>query len=85
MLFKTPIEIESIEDVAPGTLVYLKGIVSNEKELSFGKTFLVDKIPIFCTCSKKYENKRVEILGIVENYYELRVKTLEIRVYPEEE
>ena len=85
MLFRTPIKINSIENIKKGTLVYIEGIVSDEKDLSFGKTFIVNEIPVFCTCSKRYENKNISVLGVVEDYYELRVKAISIKAYSEKE
>jgi len=79
LLFSQPKEVNSLENLKAGTLVSVKGIVSEEKDLSFGKTFLIKQIPIFCECKESYEKKEVLVIGIVENYYELRVRVLEIK------
>ncbi len=80
MLFNNPVKISSLEKMRAGTLVSLQGTVSKEKESSFGKTFSIDNIPVFCECKKVYANKKVSAIGIVEDYYELRVRVLEIKI-----
>ena len=78
MLFIKPKEIDSLENIRRGTLVSINGIVSEEKSFQFGKTFKINKIPVFCECKQIYENKEVSAIGIVEDYYELRVRILKI-------
>ncbi|MGV8142439.1 MAG: hypothetical protein ACP5NS_02270 [Candidatus Pacearchaeota archaeon] len=83
-LFSTPKEIESLDGIRAGTLVSIQGRVSEERELSFGKTFQINKVKIFCECKKSYDKKEVFVLGVVEDYYELRVKVLEIKIIDNE-
>ncbi len=78
-LFTKPIEINSLKEIKIGTLVNVKGQVSEEKELSFGKTFKINNVSIFCKCQQNYQGENVEVTGIVEDYYELRVKVMKIK------
>ncbi len=80
LLFSKPKTIDSLENTRKGTLVSINGEVSEEKTLSFGKTFKIGKIPVFCECEQIYENKKVKAQGIVEDYYELRVRILKIEI-----
>jgi hypothetical protein len=79
-LFTKPLEVSSIENIKVGTLVKIKGNVSEEKDFSFAKTFKVNNTSIICDCKSSYVNKEVEIIGIIEDYYELRVNVLKIKV-----
>ncbi len=78
-LFTKPIEVNSLKEIKAGTIVKVKGQVSNEKEFSFGKTFNINNITIFCKCQQNYAGKNIEVTGIVEDYYELRVKATKIK------
>ena len=79
LTIRKPIEINSIENLKAGTLITLEGIVSEEKDFSFGKIFRIGEIPAFCECKKSYEGKKVSAIGVVEDYYTLRVHILEIK------
>ncbi len=80
LLFRNPLEITSLQNIRIGTLVSFEGIVSTEKTMSFGKNLIIDEIPTFCECKKSYLEKKVSVIGIVENYYSLRVRVLEIKI-----
>ena len=84
LLFSKPKEIDSLENIQRGTLVSIKGIVSEEKSFQFGKTFKVNKIPVFCECNLLYNEKKVKAIGVVEDYYDLRVRILEIKIIDNE-
>lgn len=78
-LFQDPKETKTIDSSKVGELVKISGQVSNERELSFGKTFNIREIKVFCECKRNYEQEYVEIIGVVEDYYELRVNVLKIK------
>ncbi len=79
-LFAKPIEVNSLNEIKTGTIVKVKGQVSNEKEFSFGKTFNINNITIFCKCQQNYNGEHIEVTGMVEDYYELRIKSFKIKV-----
>ncbi len=80
LLLRSPAPVSSLKDLLPGIVVSLEGVASDWRFASYGSSFSINSIPIFCECSQSYEGIRVHVVGVVERYPErLRVHVLSIK------
>ncbi len=73
--------VTSLDGSVVGEVVYVSGIVEEERKFGTGKLIIVDEIPVFCECSEEYAGLNVYVSGIVERFPEdLRIKAFSIKV-----
>lgn len=80
LLAKPSLEVQNMEEAKINQKIIIEGVVKSEKEMSNFKILSINNTEVLCSCSQTYLNKKVQVIGLVEEYKgKKQVRVLEIR------
>lgn len=73
--------VESLDDLMIGEVVFISGIVESERKFGSGKLLIVGEVPVFCECEIDYTGLNVFVNGIIEKFPEdLRLRAFSVEI-----